>query len=570
MQGDDTVQITSKDLRFPSSSPLTISYSSDNHFENTELDDIAPELILHHCWEFLSESDILHICQASPLMSAYRSLRCKALKMSKSTFLSLQQALDPNVTPSIDHDRTRIMSQFLLLCDFDFSILVKTLRGCYTSDYLDFKKLDDIFSELSKVPLAEGQPPHDFKRIRHQLHHGFPEAKHFRCKRKDVIARNLYDNHNSISPHFELVKENIAKDIQKSFLICFHRWLYLFIHGLHLSPLGVLIKERYGKLKYRQLNDKSTLILGPKDSGAPNSQLDKKDHKEVPPVHYGTAFPRLCSRIWNMRISFPNERIYLYKDDIVSAFRRCKYNPLIAAAYAFVFDRLLCIPVGALFGPRDSPGWFCMLSELRAFASQHLDELRNAQHDLIDSVNFDDRDLVTLAKAVADTINNGIDASIKGAHITFVDDTIMAELKQHVKIAAAASIYSANFIFGNEPHVDAPVSKEKFMKFFSHYCDCLGIDIDTDLMLAIYPINKRADLAHKISDIITSVEKGSPILVHVLASVLGKLRHAAQILPAGNFLCFHLQEALNAHLFKFGILKGWGKFRTIHISKYAI
>jgi hypothetical protein len=107
------------------------------------------------------------------------------------------------------------------------------------------------------------------------------------------------------------------------------------------------------------------------------------------------------------------------------------------------------------------------------------------------------------------------------------------------------------------------------MKFFSHYCDCLGIDIDTDLLLAIYPLNKRKDLQTRVHDLMRSVKSGSPVRVHALASILGKLRHACQILPAGNFLCFHLQEALNSHLFRFGILRGWGKYQSIHISKSA-
>lgn len=557
-------QHSKKSLRFPHSIPVSTSYENDN--EENE-DEVPGELILHFCWDYLTSSEKTAVCEAAPVMKAYSSLRKRAFQMTKQDIVELQTPLDPSAQPSIDIKRIDFLSQLLLLCHFDFGILIKTLRGPYVADYLDFEHLDRVIEELQKVKEEEGEPVHDFERIKHQLHHGFPMKKEFRCKRKDVFLRNLYDNHRSIDPHHDMVEENIAKDIQKSFVLCFHRWIFRFISGLHLSPLGVLIKERYGVLKYRQLNDLSTLVLGEHDSGAPNSQLDKKNQSDVPPVYYGNTFTRLCSRIWNLRISYPDDVIYIYKDDIVSAFRRSKYNPAIAPAYAYVFKGFLCIPVGALFGPRDSPGWFCMLSELRAFASANLTELEEAKHPLSDSIDFDDPSEHPLAKALADSINKGIDIAKRGKHLAFVDDTMMTEIKKHIRISAAASIISAEIIFGKEPDVDSPVSKEKFMKLFSHYCDCLGIDVDAQRLLVIYPLDKRTALCSQVKDIVRSIDSQTMILVSMVATVLGKLRHAAQVLPAGNFLCFHMQESLNAHITRNGIVKGWSKYSKIHLSQ---
>ena len=552
--------------RLPFTIPVSTSYEHDSSTTEQPVDEVPSELVLHFCWHFLSTDDKKAIYQAAPLMTAYNSLRMRAFAMSVDTLSALLTPLDPEDEPTIDKQRVDSLSQLLLLCHFDFSILVKLLRGPLVADYLDFAHLDSVIDELELCPSHSGQPIHDFQNIRHQLHHGFPMQKEFKCKLKDVKLRNLYDNHSSIGPHQDKVRTNIAKDVQKSFVLCFHRWLFRFLHGLHLSPLGVLIKERYGQLKYRQLNDLSTLVLGENDTGAPNSQLDKKNKDEVPPVYYGNAFTRFCSRIWNLRIEYPDDIVYIYKDDIVSAFRRSKYNPAIAIAYAYVFQDLLCIPLGALFGPRDSPGWFCMLSELRAFASTNLIELEDCTHPLSDSVQFDSCEDIPLAKAIADTINKGLDKSRK-AHFTFVDDTMMAEIKEHIRISAAASILSAEIIFGKQPEVDAPVSTEKFMKLFSNYCDCLGIDVDGARLLVIYPFNKREELCQQVKAIIISLDTGEMILVKLIASVLGKLRHAAQILPAGNFLCFHIQESLNKHLERWGVLRGWGKFRKIHLDK---
>ena len=554
-------------LRFPSSIPVKASYSNVDE-KNEEMDEIPGELILHFCWDHFPDDDKMRILQAAPVMRAYTTLRRKAFGLSLDTFRKVMQPLNPEDEPLIDTERVSILSQLLLLCHFDFSLLVKQLRGPYVADYLDFHKIDSVLEELQQCHSQPGEPIHDFKKIRHQLHHGFPMKKEFKCKRADVFKRNIYDNHSSIGPHQDLVTANIAKDLQKSFVICFHRWLFRFIDGLHLSPLGVLIKEQYGILKYRQLNDLSTLILGPSDTGAPNSQLDKKDVEDVPPVYYGNTFTRFCQRIWNLRIEYPDDIIYLYKDDIVSAFRRGKYNPAIAMAYAYVYKDWLCIPLGALFGPRDSPGWFCMLSEIRAFASTNLQELQECSHPLSDSVQFDDIEDHPLAKAISDSLNQGIDKS-RSTHYTFVDDTLMAEIKDHIRLSAAASILSAEIIFGKEPDVDAPVSKEKFMKLYSNYCDCLGIDVDGQKLLVIYPFNKRKALCSLTQNLISNIDNNERVLVKEVATALGKLRHAAQILPAGNFLCFHLQESLNKHLQSCGVLEGWRRNKKLYLYKGA-
>jgi hypothetical protein len=42
------------------------------------------------------------------------------------------------------------------------------------------------------------------------------------------------------------------------------------------------------------------------------------------------------------------------------------YHPDLAIVFAFVFMEFLCIPVGSVFGARNSPSWWCLLAEVRA------------------------------------------------------------------------------------------------------------------------------------------------------------------------------------------------------------
>ena len=111
-------------------------------------------------------------------------------------------------------------------------------------------------------------------------------------------------------------------------------------------------------------------------------------------VFYQSAFRRVLTRVFNLRISHPLEDIIAYKDDLVTAFRRVRYHPDISCAHAFVFESFLILPIGLVFGARGSPAWFCQVSELQAFASQHLSTLGLPIPDqtLIDSVSFEDND----------------------------------------------------------------------------------------------------------------------------------------------------------------------------------
>ena len=110
-------------------------------------------------------------------------------------------------------------------------------------------------------------------------------------------------------------------------------------------------------------------MLGTNDPGALNSHIDRQDPVTMPPVHYQSALQRLWQRVYNLGLNHPEEDIIIYKDDLVSAFHRIHYHPDVAAAYAFVLSAYLVIPVGMVFGSRDAPSLFCLLSKLRSFAS---------------------------------------------------------------------------------------------------------------------------------------------------------------------------------------------------------
>ena len=95
----------------------------------------------------------------------------------------------------------------------------------------------------------------------------------------------------------------------------------------------------------------------------------------MPPVHYQSALQPLFRRVYNLRLNHPGEDIIIYKDDLVSAFNRICYHPDVAAAYDFILGTYLVILVGMVFGYRDPPSLFCLLSDLISFSSQFVHQL---------------------------------------------------------------------------------------------------------------------------------------------------------------------------------------------------
>ena len=300
------------------------------------------------------------------------------------------------------------------------------------------------------------------------------------------------------------------------------------------------------------MNNPSALLSGADDTGTLNSYIDRNNPISMPPVYYQSGLKRLWKRVYNLRINHPQEEIIVYKDDLVSAFRRLRYHPDAAAAYSYILGQFFVIPIGMVFGARDSPSFFCMLSELRFFASRYVHKLpvNKPLASLIDNVVFQSAapkpDI--LQPAQKDDLNPGLDGTIPGHQPTFVDDTIMAELRNIIRTAAENSVFTASLFVGSSALVEEPVSMEKFEKFFSHVNETLGFITNSRTLTATYPDHNKESLTKLLTS--SDWKPNSRHSVRLLARILGKVRHVAQILPFGNHLSIHLQICFSKFIIK--------------------
>ncbi len=319
--------------------------------------------IIHLAWDFLLPQDRAKLAVASPSFEAYARLRRSAVTVDIARLRLPRQPV--GIEKGLTHDRAWRAGVALLRFDFNYGDLIRWLGGEYTNESRDWDHFSDVANAVRDVEPPPGYPNVDFDRAFRACTEGVPLAGDYSCSFESVRQRNLYDNHPGLADVKDEVRARFAKEEAQSFHIAFPRFLWRFIVGIHLAALVWAIR----KLKGRLCVDPSTPI-SPTDDGAANASipapgtLGRED--ECPPIYYASALMRHLTWIWRLRIQFPRKDIKQYVDDIHAAFHRVLYHPDAAILFASVFEEFLIVPIGTIFGARNSPSFFCLLSELRS------------------------------------------------------------------------------------------------------------------------------------------------------------------------------------------------------------
>ena len=344
------------------------------------------ELIGHHIWEFLDNDDHVALARADPIFSQYASLRLSAY-CDRHTLLQLRQKRPPiEEVPPLCPQRANACGAALLSFDFVYGDLARWLGHEYTNSHRKWEPYEQQVEEYRDLPSIPDHPPLDCDRLLAVHRDGVPLQGKFECKRDDLLRRLQYDNHPQLKAALPDVREAFAKEEASSYHIHFPRFLARFIFGLFLCPISWVVQKGKGRI----IIDGSTK-LAVEDTGAPNSHIPKCStpgaEDECPKVYYGDALPRLLKQIWNLRIEYPREDLLLHSDDINAAFRRGTYHCDVAIVFTYVFMEYLLIPIGMIFGARNSPSWFDIMAEWRSHLGTTKD-YSNAKYEIVDLVQL--------------------------------------------------------------------------------------------------------------------------------------------------------------------------------------
>lgn len=361
-----------------------------------------PNQVLPLVWPFLTPYERHAVCTATPVLRFIAFLRIQASQ------LDITRLLDQRI-PRSDEPYDR-MHSILLACAllrfrFNYANFLRWLGGDYLPATRDWGALQERLTNVAEQPSAEGYPPVDLHLALRVLSEGVPLQGQYCCSYDDVAARNAYNNHPPLVENRNAVWEKLQKEEASAFHLLLPRVLWRVLPGVHLSFMTWVVRRGKGRI----VIDPST-TLTPEDTGAANAAIPppKPGSIENPAVYYGNALQRHWRHIWNMRITHPEDDILLYKDDIDAAFHRIHYNPDAALAFAYVFEDFVIIPVGMIFGARNSPPYFCLVSELRAHVATYDKPLRAAPFSpFIQALELPTEPEEALSAAVADTLNPG-------------------------------------------------------------------------------------------------------------------------------------------------------------------
>jgi hypothetical protein len=226
------------------------------------------------------------------------------------------------------------------------------------------------------------------------------------------------------------------------------------------------------------------------------------------------------------------------------------YHPDLAIVFAFVFMEFLCIPVGSVFGARNSPSWWCLLAEVRAHLAA-CGDFSSTPPLLADRVRLvlppTPREQHQIVAAVADRCHNGVPhlQADRYHQSMFVDDSAQAELRQRIRASIHNSEQSAYTILGH-PGVNrrtSCLSAEKWRDTAHYAMEFLGFEICTRSMTVRWPVPKRLALKAYIDE--KWRDRPCRVSPRDVASLLGTVRNAAFVAPLGNHLSIRLQQCLN-------------------------
>ena len=112
-----------------------------------------------------------------------------------------------------------------------------------------------------------------------------------------MLFKNLYNNHRASNPYLFSIHNNLYINIDEPYSIVIPLWTLCFFSGLFRATLGYAMLENKGKVKGRQVNDPSALLLGTNDYVSLNSHIDKRDPVAMPPMQYQYTLQILCRRV---------------------------------------------------------------------------------------------------------------------------------------------------------------------------------------------------------------------------------------------------------------------------------
>jgi len=510
--------------------------SRDHSFTSTVVFDHILIFIIKT--SFLNEYDLRSLLRVHPL---YTHLNRSIFHLKNLDFRPLSSFnLDYDSQKSIPFVRRMQFLACILHYNFHAGSVFRYLGNNHTNAHIN---PDQLFKELQNIV-----PPDINSYLHRALKIGAPSKINGHSPRHNFLNYLQYGNHKSITMNTPLVSKALNKEDKHNFVMHFPAWIARFVYNLHLSPEGILVKPNK--------NDRIVFDASFKINYNSLSLNTSWTHAwEEPPIRYGTALLRHLIRIWNLRITYADDDILLWDDDVAGAFRLIKYNPEIAQAFSAIVQKTLWIPTGQVFGGNTSAQNFEGLALAREHLAQHLSSNKHSHlllkhKKLLDLIKYSplSSTTTTYVNAVPDSLNKGVlgknSLPINTPHNMFVDDNVIAEIRPRMRQAQAASAESLFRIAGfpNPVLRRSPLSMDKYYAATcSFFKKQLGYLIDTRKMYVSFSTEKFEAMFQVLND---WHKKRKSYTIKQAARLAGSLEFFASVTPWIRFITTSLKHSI--------------------------
>jgi hypothetical protein len=182
--------------------------------------------------------------------------------------------------------------------------------------------------------------------------HGIPGSCRAISGEDNFTAYYRYGNHSTVDDDPEKAYQALVKDNRKGFTLLFDYRAVLLMNHCHLTPQGLVDLNTPYKSP-RPIFDSS---FRPYPWCFAINDWTHKDNE--PPLTFAGAEMGFMVWLYNLRITYPTDEIYIADDDVSGAFRLMRYHPNCMAMHTFIQGAYGVVNTGGTFGDNTSPSNF--------------------------------------------------------------------------------------------------------------------------------------------------------------------------------------------------------------------
>ena len=452
----------------------------------------------------------------------------------------------------LNQDRLRMTTAALLFYDGDLASVVRYIGGPHVGAHRNSQAILAAIKGIVSPDLVA-----ELERLWTQ---GAPTVCNAYSSEENFQAFRRYGNHSSVLEDTEKTRKALVKDNRRGACLTMDPRAVHFILNAHLTPQGMV------DLNKRFKNPRPIFDSSFRPQVYCHAINDWTNKVFEPELVFAASFKQFLVYLYNLRITYPTEELYLGDDDCAGAFRQNKYHPNVVAMHCYQVDGVLAAATGTTFGDCSSPGNWEPLARARQQLAQHywfVPDITSKAAPYFPLIRFSKpptkAEIATFRRADRDSINSGVWSAT--GHRTpppyghHVDDNMYAEIDINMPRTISASVIALYELLGYPcDEAPNPLSLDKLDTRYTYERKIVGLWINSR-QLAVGILDYKRD---EVLIILAEWIARDKFTIREAAELHGTLQSITRYTRHARALFFTLQNVFRDILKKrYYILKRW-------------